>query len=250
MILAIDMGNTNIKIGLVEDSQNIIEERISTEYDRTSLEYAEHIMFVLNFYKVKTSDISGAILSSVVPPLTAILSAAVNKVIGVRPVIVSNRLKSEVVYADGVGADLIAAAEAAHAYYGGTCIIANLGTATTLTVVTKDGAFRGGVILPGMTTSLKALSSGASVLPGISLDKPGSVISLNTVECMRSGIIYGNAAQIDGIAERMENELKEKCTLLITGGMARFCEPFLKHEVIWDEALIMKGLYRLYTENA
>ncbi|MCQ2400447.1 MAG: type III pantothenate kinase [Lachnospiraceae bacterium] len=249
MILAIDMGNTNIKIGLVKDEKNIIEERISTEYDRTSLEYAEHIMFVLEFYNVKASDISGAILSSVVPPLTAVLSAAVNKVLGIRPIIVSNRLRSEVTFADGVGADLIAAGEAAHAFYGGPCIMANLGTATTITVVTEDCIFRGGVILPGMKTSLKALSQGAAVLPEISFDRPGSVISLNTVECMRSGIIYGSAAQIDGIAERMEEEMGEKCTLLLTGGMARFCEPYIRHGVIRDDALIMKGLYRLYEEN-
>lgn len=249
MILAVDMGNTNIKIGLVKDSENIIEERISTEYGRTSLEYAEHIMFVLNFYKIDVSEISGAILSSVVPPLTAVLSAAVNKVLGIRPVLVSNRLRSEVVFADGVGADLIAAAEAAHAYYGGPCIMANLGTATTITLVTDKCIFRGGVILPGMKTSLKALSQGTAVLPEISFDRPGSVISLNTVECMRSGIIYGSAAQIDGIAEKMEAELGERCTLLLTGGMARFCEPFLKHPVIRDDALIMKGLYRLFEEN-
>lgn len=249
MILAIDMGNTNIKIGLVKDSENIIEERISTEYDRTSLEYAEHIMFVLRFYDVKSTDISGAILSSVVPPLTAVLSAAVNKILGKRPLIVSNRLISEVNYADGVGADLIAAAEAAHTFYGGSCIIANLGTATTVTVVTKECMFLGGAILPGMKTSLKALSSGTAVLPEISFDKPGSVISLDTVQCMRSGIIYGHAAQIDGIAKRMEEELGEKCTLLMTGGMARFCEPYLQHDVIRDDALIMKGLFRLYEEN-
>lgn len=254
MILAIDMGNSNVKIGIVKDENNVIEERIHTDNTHTSMEYAEHIISVLLLYGISRDEIEGAIISSVVPPLTAVVSAAVNKVFGFRPKIVNGNLNMTVTCSgtgdpNYVGADLLVAAEAVTTYYQLPCIIVNMGTATTVTLVDGTGDFRGGVILPGMKTSLQALSSGTAVLPEISLDEPGSTITLDTVECMRNGVIYGNAAQIDGIAERMEAELGERCNLVITGGMSRFCAPYCRHELIHDGMLMMKGLYRLYEEN-
>lgn len=254
MILAIDMGNSNVKIGIVEDEEHVIEERVHTDSTHTSLEYAEHILQVLSLYEIPKAKITGAVIASVVPPLTAVLSAAVNKVFGFRPMVVNGSLKTKVTFRgvddpEYVGADLIAGAEAVFHEYPLPCIVVNMGTATTVTVVDKTGDFRGGVILPGMKTSLSALSDDAAILPEISLDEPGSPISLDTVECMRNGIIYGNAAQIDGIVARMEEELGEKCTVVATGGMARFCVPFCRHEVIPDRDLLMKGLYRIWMEN-
>jgi len=254
MILAIDMGNSNVKIGIVEDEKHVIEERVHTDSTHTSLEYAEHILQVLSLYGIPKEKITGAVIASVVPPLTAVLSAAVNKVFGFRPMIVTGGLKTKVTFKgvddpEYVGADLIAGAEAVLHEYPLPCIVVNMGTATTITVVDKTGDFRGGVILPGMKTALSALSDDAAILPEISLDEPGSTISLDTVECMRNGIIYGNAAQIDGIAARMEEELGQKCTVVATGGMARFCVPFCRHKVTLDRDLLMKGLYRIWTEN-
>lgn len=254
MILAIDMGNSHVKIGIVWNADNIIEERIHTDSTQTSMEYAEHILNILKLYKIDRKKVTGAIISSVVPPLTAVLSAAVNKVLGFRPMIVNGRLKMELTCGgvsdpDYVGADLLVGAEAVVAYYRMPCIMVNMGTATTVMLIDGTGDFRGGVILPGMQNSLNALSSGTAILPEISLDKPGSSITLDTVECMRNGIIYGNAAQIDGIAERMEQELGEKCSLVITGGMSRFTAPYCRHELVHDPMLMMKGLYRLYEEN-
>jgi len=254
MILAIDMGNSNIKIGLVKDTENVIEEHVHTENTHTSLEYAEHILQVLALYKVDKSEVTGAIIASVVPPLTAVLSAAVNKVFGFRPMIVNGTLKMKVTFSGVtdpgyVGADLVAGAEAVVHEYPLPCIMVNMGTATTIMVVDKNGDFRGGAILPGMRTSLDALSQDAAILPEISLDEPGSPITLNTVECMRNGIIYGCAAQIDGIVARMEEELGEKCTVVASGGMSRFCVPFCSHALIQDRNLLMKGLYLIYQEN-
>ena len=254
MILAIDMGNSNIKIGIVSDSGRVIEERIHTDKYHTSLEYAAHILEVLSLYGIDRADISGAVIASVVPPLTAVLSAAVNKVMGFRPMIVNGNLKMKVTFhgvtdPGYVGADLVAGAEAVVHEYPLPCIMVNMGTATTIMLVDGTGDFRGGLILPGMKTSLDALSSDAAILPEISIDEPGSPITLNTEECMRNGIIYGCAAQIDGIVERMEQELGETCTVVATGGMSRFCVPFCKHKVIQDRDLLMKGLYRIYQEN-
>jgi len=254
MILAIDMGNSNVKIGIVENEKQVIEERVHTDSTHTSLEYAEHILQVLELYGIRKEQITGAVIASVVPPLTAVVSASVNKVFGFRPMVVNGTLKTEVTFSGVddpcyVGADLIAGAEAVCHEYPLPCIIVNMGTATTIMVVDRNKDFRGGLILPGMKTSLSALSDDAAILPEISLDEPGTAITLNTVECMRSGIIYGNAAQIDGIVGRMEKELGEKCTVVATGGMARFCTPYCSHEVTLDQDLLMKGLYRIWKEN-
>lgn len=254
MILAIDMGNSNVKIGIVENEKKVIEERVHTDSTHTSLEYAEHILQLLGLYHVKKEEITGAVIASVVPPLTAVLSAAVNKVFGFRPMIVNGNLKTSVTFKGVddpcyVGADLVAGAEAVCREYPLPCIMVNMGTATTIMLVDKDGDFRGGSILPGMKTALSALSDDAAILPEISLDEPGSPITLDTVECMRGGIIYGNAAQIDGIVERMEEEIGEACTVVATGGMARFCVPYCRHGVILDKDLLMKGLYYIWTEN-
>ena len=149
----------------------------------------------------------------------------------------------------GLGADLIAAAEGAYKSYKLPCIIVNMGTATTMTMVDKDGEFRGGVILPGMKTSLNALTSSAAILPDIRLDHPGSAIGFNTEECMRNGIIYGNASQIDGITARMEEEIGEPCTVVATGGMAKFCVSACRRKVTLDDKIIMTGLLSLYELN-
>ena len=249
MILAIDMGNSNIKIGIVKDKDHVIEERINTVYNSTSFEYAEHIENLFLHYGVRKEEFSGAIMSSVVPPLTAVLGAAVNKVLGVRPILVTNRLKTTVSFPEPVGADLVVGAEAAYALYQSPCIIVNMGTATTITVVDRDGVFRGGVILPGMKTALNALSQNAATLPAISLGKPGSTISFDTDECMRSGIIYGSAGQIDAIVARMEAELGYECKIIATGGMARFCVPYCSRSVKLMSSLLMIGLMKIYEEN-
>lgn len=249
MILAIDMGNSNIKIGLVKDKDHIIEERINTYHNSTSFEYAEHIQSLLYHYGVDKKDIEGAIMSSVVPPLTAVLSTAVMKVVGFRPILVTKQLKTTVKFPVPVGADLIVGAEAAYEICGAPCIIVNMGTATTLMVVDKDATFRGGVILPGMKTSLSALSQNAAILPAISLGKPGSTISFDTDECMRSGIIYGNAGQIDSIVGRMEKELGYECKIIATGGMAKFCVPYCSRNVKMKSSLLMIGLMKIYEEN-
>ncbi|MDO4809877.1 MAG: type III pantothenate kinase [Eubacteriales bacterium] len=254
MILAIDMGNSNVKIGVVKNPGEIFEERVKTEYDKTSFQYAADIFLMLQYYGFSKEEFDGAIISSVVPSLTPVLSAAVNKILGKRPLIVNGDMKMHVGLSGladktGLGADLIAAAEGAYKSYKLPCIIVNMGTATTMTMVDKDGEFRGGVILPGMKTSLNALTLSAAILPDIRLDHPGSTIGFNTEECMRNGIIYGNASQIDGITARMEEEIGEPCTVVATGGMAKFCVSACRRKVTLDDKIIMTGLLSLYELN-
>ena len=250
MILAIDMGNSNIKIGIVGEIDYVIEERVTTAYEKTSLEYASDIMAVLDFHDVQKKDISGAIISSVVPPLTGIVTTAVRKVLGIEPMIVSSDMKMDIAlsrfkYAKGVGADLIVGAQAAFMEYNAPCIVINMGTATTITIVDSDGEFLGGSIMPGMKPSANSLASSTAILPEIDRDKPGRVISRDTVQCMRSGIAGG----IDAIIERAEKELGKKCEVIACGGMARFAIPYCKRKIVIDEKLLMKGLMRLYELN-
>ena len=253
MILAIDMGNSNIKLGIVKNESEILEERVKTEYDKTSFQYAMDISMLLSMYGVEKEDFEGAIVSSVVPSLTPVLSAAVNKVIGRRPMVVGTGLEYNIGFGDVdvscLGADLLAASEGALKRYPLPCIIVNMGTATTMMVVDAGGVFRGGVILPGMKTSLEALTKGTAVLPDVQLGMPTFPISYNTQECMRNGIVYGCAAEIDGITERME-EKTGPATVVATGGMAKFCVNQCKRKVIMDDSLIMAGLLEIYRLNA
>lgn len=255
MILAIDMGNSNIKIGVLEDEEHMIEERVSTAYNKTSMEYAMDITAILEFHGIDKKHIDGAILSSVVPPLTGTLRTAVRKVLGKAPLLVRSNLHmhiglSSMKYPEKVGADLLAGLEAANlAYPGEPVIVVTMGTATTMTVLTKEREYIGGVILPGLQVSLNSLSAGTAQLPAISLEKPGRVIANETAECMRSGILYGNAAQIDGLISRMEEELGIPCRVVATGGLARFVVPLCRHKIVLDKWLLMKGLLTLYRQN-
>ncbi|MDO4488328.1 MAG: type III pantothenate kinase [Eubacteriales bacterium] len=253
MILAIDIGNSNIKIGFVTEDR-VIEERLSTNSDKTSLQYASDITFAMELHGIDKDLIEGSIVSSVVPSLTAVVATSVNKILGARPVLVDGSLNysfglNGLSNRNGIGADLLAASEGAIATCTLPCIMISMGTATTVMLLDKDGEFRGGSILPGLRTSLKALTNGAAVLPDISLDTPGSPLGYDTTQCMRAGIIYGNAAQIDGLVERIEEEIGEKCSVVATGGLARFCIPYCKHEIKRDDGLIMRGLYHLYKKN-
>ncbi len=255
MILAIDMGNSNIKIGVLEDEEHMIEERVSTAYNKTSMEYAMDITAILEFHGIDKKHIDGAILSSVVPPLTGTLRTAVRKVLGKAPLLVRSNLHmhiglSSMKYPEKVGADLLAGLEAASlAYPGEPVIVVTMGTATTMTVLTKEREYIGGVILPGLQVALNSLSAGTAQLPAISLEKPGRVIANETAECMRSGILYGNAAQIDGLISRMEEELGMPCRVVATGGLARFVVPLCRHKIVLDKWLLMKGLLALYRQN-
>lgn len=253
MILAIDMGNTNIVVGGIDSEQTYFVERITTNHVKTALEYAVNIKNILEIHQIDKKQVEGAIVSSVVPPLNATISSAVKKIFGFRPMLVGAGMKTGLnIIMDNpktVGSDMIVDAVAAIREYPCPLIIIDMGTATTMSVVDHAGNYIGGVILPGLKVSLESLSSKTAQLPSISLDIPQKVIGKNTIDCMRSGIMYGTAGTIDGILDRMENELGEPPTVLATGGLSRFVVPLCRHKIIYDEALLLKGLLILYQKN-
>ena len=253
MLLAIDIGNTNIVIGCIKDDDICFKARIATDRTRTSDQYGVEIKNMLEAYGIRKDDISDCIISSVVPPVFNSVKTGVIKVIGKQPMVVGPGLKTgldiHVEVPSQVGADRIVIAVAALAEYKAPLILMDMGTATTIEVVEPDNKYMGGVIFPGVMVSLDALTSRAAQLPGISLDKPKHVIGKNTVDCMRSGMMYGTAAMIDGLVERIEEELGHKATLIATGGLAQFITPLCKREVILEKELLLKGLNILYKKN-
>ena len=253
MLLAIDIGNTNIVIGCIQNDEILFEARIATDRTRTSDQYGVEIINMLQAFGVRKEDLSDCIISSVVPPVFNSVRTGVIKIIGKQPLVVGPGLKTglniQVDVPSQVGSDRIVIAVAALAEYEAPLILMDLGTATTIEVVEPGNVYMGGVIIPGVKVSVDALTSRAAQLPGISLDQPKSVIGKNTVDCMRSGIMYGTAGMIDGIVERMEEELGHKSTLVATGGMAQFVTPLCKHEIILERDLLLKGLNIIYKKN-
>ncbi len=253
MLLAIDIGNTNLVIGCFQGDELKFKARIATDSSRTSDQYGVEIKNMMEAYGVQVSEIDDCIISSVVPPVFNSVRTGVWKVIGKQPMVVGPGLKTGLnIHVDvpsQVGSDRIVIAVAALAEYKAPLILMDLGTATTIEVVEPENMYLGGVIFPGVRVSLDALTSRAAQLPGISLDKPRQVIGKNTVDCMRSGMMYGTAAMIDGLVERMEAELGHQCTLIATGGMAQFITPLCKRDIILDKNLLLKGLNVIYKKN-
>lgn len=254
MILAIDMGNTNIVIGCIDDEKIYFTERLSTDKSKTDLEYAMAFKTVLELYDIDTAKIDGAIISSVVPPIVNALVRAVEKIIGKTPYVVGPGLKTGLnIKMDNpktVGSDLIVDAVAGIKEYGAPLIIIDMGTATTMSVVDKDSNYVGGIIAPGVRLSMEALSSNAAQLYKVSLEQPEKTIGKNTIDCMKSGLILGEACMMDGLIDRMEEELGYKATIIATGGLAKVVIPLCKRDIIIDDDLLLKGLKIIYDKNA
>lgn len=253
MILAIDMGNSNIVIGCIDDNKSYFEERLSTDKSQTALEYAIEFKSVLEIYHIDAKQIEGAIISSVVPPLTNIVKQAVEKIIGKSPLIVGPGIKTglnlQMDNPKSVGSDLIVDAVAGITEYGAPLIVIDLGTATTMSVIDKDRNYVGGSIMTGLRLSMEALSSQAAQLFNVSLDVPNKAIGKNTTDCMKSGLVLGNAACIDGMIDRMEEELGYQTTVIATGGLAQTVIPLCKHNILIDDSLLLKGLKIIYDKN-
>lgn len=253
MILALDVGNTNIVIGCIEDGKIICDGRLATDHKKTMEEYAIHFKMFLEMYDMDVKGFEGAIISSVVPPLTNALKQAIEKIAGVTPMIVGPGIRTGLnIKTDNpnlLGADLVVDAVAATKEYKAPLIIFDMGTATTCSVIDKNLNYLGGMIFPGVKVAADALSSNASQLPYISLEAPKNVIGRNTVDCMKSGIVLGNAAMIDGIIDRVEEELGEKVTVIATGGLSKCIAEHCKRKVIYDNDLLIKGLWLLYMKN-
>lgn len=253
MILAIDVGNTNIVMGCIEDGNILNIVRMQTSHLETSTEYAIKLKQVLEFYGIDCRSLEGAILSSVVPQVTGALREAIELISGVKSMVVGPGMKTGMnIRLDDPGTlagDLVAGSVAAMACYGEPVIVIDMGTATTMVVVDRDRCYRGGAIIPGVNLSYGALADKTSLLPDIAIHPPQKVIGSNTADSMRSGAVYGTASLLDGMIERMEQELGEKCTVVATGGLARSIVACCRHEIIFDNDLLLKGLWVLYQKN-
>ncbi|MBQ8184587.1 MAG: type III pantothenate kinase [Lachnospiraceae bacterium] len=253
MILAIDIGNTNIVIGCIDGENIVFEERLYTDLKKTELEYAISFKTVLEIYEVDSSRLQGGIISSVVPPITATVRHAAEKIINKKILEVGPGVKTGLdIKIDNpaqLGPDLAVGAVAGIAEYQTPLAVVDMGTATTITVVNEKQQVIGGMIMPGVGVSLDSLINRTSQLPKISMEAPKRFIGSNTVDCMKSGVLYGTAASLDGMIERIEEELGQPVTVVATGGMAKYIIPHCRKEIVLDDALLLKGLKRIYDRN-
>jgi len=254
MLLAIDIGNSNVVIGCLDKegkAQCLL--RMVTDLKKTEDEYAAGIQTLLTHNGVDCAGFEGAIICSVVPPLTEIFHIAVERITGKNAIVVGPGVKTGLqVLIDepaSLGSDLVAAAVAAMHSYPLPVIVIDMGTATTMTVVDEGNKFLGGAIIPGVALSMNALSSGTSLLHKVPIEAPKKCISGSTTSCMQSGAVYGNAALLDGMIDRFEAELGKKASLVATGGIASRIIPHCKRDIVYDEELLLKGLAIIYKKN-
>ncbi|MCR4706248.1 MAG: type III pantothenate kinase [Lachnospiraceae bacterium] len=254
MILALDIGNTNIVVGCIKNEDDIVFiERVATNTLKTEFEYAIDFQALLSLYDIKKNEITGCIISSVVPPLNNIMVRAIDKFLGIEPMIVGPGIKTGLnILMDNpasVGADLIVNAVAGIRCYGAPLIMIDMGTATTVSLVDEKANYVGGMILPGVRVSLDSLVTRTSQLPRIGLDAPKKLIGKNTIDCMKSGIIMGQASAMDGLIDRICDEMGRRIPAVATGGLSSSIIPFCKNEVIIDNDLTLKGLKYIYDKN-
>ncbi len=253
MLLTLDLGNTNLTAGVFDGEDLVCECRLATDRARTEEQYAVELLLVLQLHHISPDAIDGAILSSVVPGLDAVLCAAVQRATGVQPLTVGPGIKTGInIRIDNpaqLGADLLVGAVAAVHKYGAPCIVWDLGTATTVSAIDENGAFRGGAIMPGVATSLDSLISHASLLPRVHLEAPKHAIGTNTGDSLRSGSVLGTAAMMEGMIDRIEQELGTPATVIVTGGLGREIAAACRRKTVYDNHLLLDGLRLIYQKN-
>ena len=254
MLLAVDIGNTHVVLGGFVDDELVFTARIATDTTATEDEYASKLMNILTIHNVSREQIAGAIISSVVPPLTSIMKQAINFIADVNIIVVGPGIKTGInLHCDvpsSVGADIICCCVAAHNIYGSPSLIVDMGTATKMILVGEKGSFEGVSIIPGVMLGLNALSDGTAQLPQVNLDNPGRVIAKNTVDCMKSGVIFGNASMIDGMIDRAFEEYGSEIPVYATGGLASTIIKYCRREILLNEQMVLLGLNIIYKKNS
>ena len=251
MLLTIDIGNSNIVFSLSGSERKLY--RLETMPDRSAEEYLPQVAELFSREKVDLSVVDGAVLCSVVPELVPVMSRVTRELTGLTPYVISPASESgltlAIAEAGTLGADILAADAAAAAEYPLPAIIYDMGTATTVTVVDKDHRYIGGAILPGVRLGINALFSGTAQLPSVPVQAPPRAICGTALESIQSGAVFGAAAMMDGLADRFEAELGEKCTLIATGGLAGCIVPHCRRDFIYDESLLLRGMELIYRMN-
>lgn len=253
MVLTIDVGNSNVVVGVYDNDKLKFISRLTSDQNRTADETAVQLKSVLSIHNIKLQSIDGAIISSVVPLITEPLSTAIKLLTGKKPLIVGPGMKTGInIGIDNpaqLGSDLLVDSVAASAMYPKPVIVADMGTATTLTIINEKNTIIGGAILPGVRTSLNALTAKTAQLQQISIDTPKKAIGSNTIDCMKSGVVYGNASMLDGMIDRFNSELNTACFVVATGGLAEVISRHTAHKVVYNPNLLLEGLYILYKKN-
>lgn len=254
MIFAVDIGNSNIVVGLMDHRQHIkFSGRIRSDRQKTKEEFMIEMRTLMDIYHVSLEGLQGVIISSVVPELTDVVREGMALLTGICPMVVGMGIKTGIKIATdhpaSLGCDLVVDAVAACESYEGPLVIFDMGTATTCSVVSEERAYLGTLIMPGVKISQDALSERASQLPHIRFEKPKHMIGRNTIDSMQSGLLYGNAAMIDGLIERIEEEMETKVTVLATGGIAGLIITYCRKKIIYDPDLLLKGLWHIFYKN-
>ncbi|WP_019415329.1 type III pantothenate kinase [Paenisporosarcina sp. TG20] len=253
MILVLDIGNTNIVLGVYHNDKLIHHWRMETDRYKTEDEYGMQVKSLFNHAEIDFSQIKGIAISSVVPPIMFALERMCQKYFGLKPLVVGPGVKTglNIKYENPreVGADRIVNAVAAIEEYGTPLIIVDFGTATTYCYINENGEYMGGAIAPGIGISIEALFAKASKLPRIELTKPENVIGRNTVSAMQAGIVFGYVGQVEGIVSRMKAQSNRKPTVIATGGMASLIAAETTMIDSIDPYLTLKGLYIIYELN-
>lgn len=253
MILTVDVGNTNVVFGGYKGDRLVFTSRMDSVVSRMEDQYAVSICDMLKLYEYSPEAVDGAIISSVVPPITSQLKRAIEKLCGCKVMVVSPGMKTglniKIDDPSTLGSDLVCVAVAGKNLYQMPCIIVDLGTANKIIALDKSSALLGGVIAPGIKISMEALSAKTASLPIIGLEPVDKVIGTNTVDCMRSGILTGCACMIDGMIERFEEQFGAKATVVATGGYSSVIAPMCKKQMILNQNLIFEGLHIIYEKN-
>lgn len=255
MLLAVDIGNSTISIGLF-DREGALQFRASLDTDprKTADQICVDLMNLFQLYHFRYQEVTDSILCSVVPPLNFMMERALGRLLGKPPMVVGPGVKTglniRLAVQSQVGADIVADAVAALEQFRPPIVTIDMGTATTIGVISEGRTYEGGLLLPGVNVSLDALSRRAAQLPAISLQQPKSLIGKTTEDCMRSGIVYGTASMLDGIIDRIREEFPgRELSVVATGGSAPLIVRFCRNRIVYDKTLLMKGLWAIYQRN-
>ena len=255
MLLAIDIGNSNISVGLFSRERTLhFLASIDTDSRKTADQISIDLMNIFSLYGFELKDVSGAIFSSVVPPMNFMMEKALTRLLGKPPMIVGPGVKTglniRMEIHNQLGADLVASAVAALEKYPAPIIMVDMGTATTISYISAKKAYEGGLMFPGVYLSMNAVSEQAALLSDISLEHPKCLIGKNSSDCLRNGMVYGTAGMLDGIIDRIRETIPgETPTIIATGTPAPVIAKYCRNPVIYDKYLLMEGLLAIYKKN-
>ena len=253
MLLTADVGNTNIKLGIYNGDELRFKLRFSTDTSKTSDELAVELYTFFQIYHIDTARISASIISSVVPKITQPLTEAIRVVTGAKSLVVGPGLKTgmelRIDRPETLGGDIVCGCVGALEKYCGPVIMIFMGTATVIAFADENRVYRGGAIAPGVGISLDALTARGALLPAVDLKAPKSVIRTNTVDCIRSGVMFGTACMLDGMIDRFMAEAGADAKIIATGGLAPQMIANCTHDITFDGNIILDGLNAIYKRN-